>query len=83
MHPFSSFILVEVIKDNDTDWTNDPRFWVTAGTIIYCVGNLFISDLFNKMLQVSPERLIKVLHWNLVPIAVSNLLYIRGFLCKK
>jgi hypothetical protein len=80
---FSSFILVEVIKDNDIDWTNDSRFWVTTGTIIYCAGNLFIFALFNKMLQISPERLINVLDWNLVLTTVMYLTYIRSFLCKK
>ncbi|RPI05282.1 MAG: hypothetical protein EHM64_07090 [Ignavibacteriae bacterium] len=80
---FSAYLFVIVIKDSEIIWTNDPRFWIAASIIINAAGNLFLSALFNKMLQISPERLIQVysLTW-VLGIFVSSLM-IRGFLCKK
>jgi len=80
---FSTFLLVEVVKESDMNWTDDPRLWIIAGIIIYSAGSIFIFALFNKMLQISPDRLkiIWFLNWTL--IIISNLLYTRGFLCKR
>jgi hypothetical protein len=80
---FSTFLLVDVVKESDINWTDDPRLWIIAGIIIYSAGSIFIFALFNKMLQISPDRLkiIWFLNWTL--IIISNLLYTRGFLCKR
>jgi len=80
---FSTFLLVDVVKESDMNWTDDPRLWIIAGIIIYSAGSIFIFALFNKMLQISPDRLkiIWFLNWTL--IIISNLLYTRGFLCKR
>jgi hypothetical protein len=80
---FSTFLLVDVVKESDMNWTDDSRLWIIAGIIIYSAGSIFIFALFNKMLQISPDRLkiIWFLNWTL--IIISNLLYTRGFLCKR
>ena len=44
----------------------DSRFWVGAGIIIYSAGSIFIFALFNKMLEISADRLSMVLHFELV-----------------
>ena len=80
---FSAYLFVLVIKDSEIVWTNDPRFWIAASIIISSAGNLFLSALFNKMLQISPERLMQVYPLNWVLSIMVNLLMIRGFLCKK
>jgi hypothetical protein len=80
---FSIVLLLDVVKEVEIIWTNDPRFWVAAGIIIYSAGSLFMFALFNKMLMVSPDRLRFVWSLNWILMIVSNLLYVRGFLCKK
>jgi hypothetical protein len=80
---FSIFLIMDVVKESDIVWRDDPRLWVIAGIIIYSAGSIFIFALFNRMLQISPDRLkiIWSLNWTLIIIA--NLFYARGFLCKK
>jgi len=80
---FSVFILVEVIKENDIVWTDDPRFWVVASVIIYSAGILFWFALFNKMLSISPDRLRQVTSMNWILTSISYLLFARSFLCKR
>ena len=79
---FSVVILVDVVKGVDIVWTNDHRFWVTAGIVIYSAGSMFMFALFNKMLVLSPDYLKVVWSLNWVLLILSNLLYIRGYLCK-
>ena len=80
---FSTYLLVIVVRESDIVWTNDPRLWVVAGTIIYCAGSIFLFALFNRMLQISQDRLKVVWFLNWILIIVSNVFYMRGFLCKK
>jgi hypothetical protein len=80
---FSAYLLVIVVRESEIIWTNDPRLWVVAGTIIYSAGSIFLFALFNKMLQISHDRLKVVWFLNWILIIVSNVLYARGFLCKK
>lgn len=80
---FSAYMLVDIVKESDIVWTSDSRFWVGAGIIIYSAGSLFFSALYNMMLQDSPDRLKLVYSMNWVLIIVSNLLYVRGFLCRR
>lgn len=79
---FSIVLLVDVVKESDIIWTNDPRIWVASGIIIYSAGSLFMFALFNEMLQISPDRLKLIWTLNWVLMIISNLLYARGFLCK-
>ncbi|MCX6122555.1 MAG: hypothetical protein NTX44_13180 [Ignavibacteriales bacterium] len=80
---FSAFIFVDIVRESDIVWVNDPRFWVAVGIIIYSAGSLFYYALFNIMLHASPDRLRIVLSMNRILIIVSSLLYMRGFLCKR
>jgi len=80
---FSTLLLVDVVKESDIIWTDDPRFWIATGIIIYSAGSLFWFAFFNKMLQISPERLKQVFYLNWILSIISNLLYARGFLCKR
>ncbi len=79
---FSAYLLLDVVKENEIVWTNDPRIWVTTGVIIYSAGSLFLFALFNKMLQVSPAYLLRMWSVNWILLIISNLLFARGFLCK-
>lgn len=80
---FSTFILVDVVKENDIIWTDDPRLWIAAGIIIFAAGSLFWFAFFNKMLQISPKLFRQVYNLNWILSIISNLLYARGFLCKR
>jgi hypothetical protein len=80
---FSAFILVDVVKESDIVWTDDPRLWVVAGIIIYSAGSLLISVFFNMMLHDSYDRLRLVMSINWILIIVSYLFYTRAFLCKR
>jgi len=80
---FSVFILVDIVRESDLVWTSDSRFWVVAGIIIYSAGSLFFYALYNMMLRASPGRLILVYSMNWILMIISNLLYMRGFLCKR
>ena len=70
---FSALLLLDVVKESNIAWINDPRIWVAAGIIIYSAGSLFIFALFNTMLQISPDRLKFVWSLNWILIIVSNL----------
>jgi hypothetical protein len=80
---FSAYLLLLIVKENTLVWTNDPRFWIVTSTIIYAAGSLFWYALFNKMLEISPDLLKQSYSLNWILLIVSNLLYVRGFLCKK
>jgi hypothetical protein len=80
---FSTFILVDVVKDNDIIWTDDPRLWIAAGTIIFAAGSLFWFAFFNKMLLISPKLFKQVYNLNWILAIISNLLYVRGLTCKR
>ena len=58
-------------------------FSIATGIIIYAAGSLFWFAFFNKMLQISPERFKQVYNLNWILSILSNLLYARGFLCKR
>jgi hypothetical protein len=79
---FSGYLLVDIVKDSDIIWTNDPRFWVVTGTIIYSAASLFLFALFTRMLQISTERFLIIWPLNWIFLIISYLLYARGFLCK-
>jgi hypothetical protein len=79
---FSTLILVEIVKESEIIWTTDPRFWVASSNIIYTAGSIFMFALFNKMLEISPDRLNIVWHMNWTLMIISNLFYTRAFLCK-
>jgi hypothetical protein len=80
---FSAYLLLDVMNESDLVWTNDPRLWVATGIIIYSAGSLFMFALFNKMLSISAEGLKLVWSFNWMLMIISNLLFARGFLCKK
>jgi hypothetical protein len=79
---FSIYILIDVIRESDILWTNDPRMWAAAGIILYAAGTLIWFALFNRMLQDSPELLRQSYSVNWTVLIISNLFFIRGFLCK-
>jgi hypothetical protein len=80
---FSALLLMDVVRESDIVWSEDPRLWVVAGFIIYSAGSLSISVFFNMMLQESYERLRFVMSINWILIIVSYLFYVRAFLCKR
>ena len=80
---FSAFLLLDIVKENEVVWTNDPRIWVTTGVIVYSAGSLFLFALFNKMLQISPTHLLMMWSVNWILAIISNLFFLRAFLCKK
>ena len=80
---FSAYLLVMIVMESNVIWTDDPRLWVVAGIIIYSAGSLFMAALFNKMLQISYDSLRLVMSMNWILMIISNLFYVRGFLCKK
>jgi hypothetical protein len=80
---FSALLLVEIVKENEIAWMNDMRLWVVTGIVVYASGTFFLFALFNRMLQISPDRLRLIWSLNWILMIISNLLFARGFLCKK
>jgi hypothetical protein len=80
---FSVYLLVDIVKESDLLWTADPRFWVVVSIMIYAAGSLFWFALYNKMLQASPGQLKEVYSLNWTLMIISNLFFLRAFLCKK
>jgi hypothetical protein len=80
---FSIYLLLDIVKESDIVWTNDPRFWIATSTIIYAAGSLFWYALFNEMLKISPDLLKQSFSLIWILMIIANLLYARGFLCKK
>jgi hypothetical protein len=79
---FSGYLLVDVVKESDIVWINDPRFWVATGTIIYSAATLFLFASFTKMLQISTEHFLMLWPFNWIFLIISYSLYARSFLCK-
>jgi len=79
---FSGYLLVDIVKESDIVWTNDPRFWVATGTIIYSAATLFLFTSFTKMLQISTEHFLMLWPFNWIFLIISYSLYARSFLCK-
>ncbi len=79
----SIILFIELIKGDSIKWTKDARLWIASGVIISSTGSLFLVVLFNIMLQISYVHLKLVWQVNWVLIIIANVLYIRGFLCKK
>jgi len=79
---FSVYLLIEIVKESELVWTDDSRLWVVVSLIIYAAGTLFWFAFYNKMLQASPDRLIEVYSLNWTLMIISNLLFLRAFLCK-
>jgi hypothetical protein len=80
---FSAYLLIEILKESDLRWANDPRLWVVAGVLIYAAGTLFWFALFNKMLEISPDLLRKSYSLNWFLMITSNVFFLIGFLCRK
>jgi hypothetical protein len=80
---FSAYLLVQLVNDSDLEWTNNPVFWVATSIILYAAGSLFMYALYNKMLQESFVRLRFMMSLNWILMILSNVLFIKGFLCKE
>jgi hypothetical protein len=79
---FSALLLVEVVRENEIVWMNDMRLWVVTGIVVYASGTLFLFAFFNRMLQISPDRLKIIWSLNWILTIITNLLFARAFLCK-
>jgi len=80
---FSVLILIDYVKESDINWTKDSRLWIATGIIVYSAGCLIRFTLFSSILQLSKDNIYIVCSIIWILIILSNLLYVRGFLCKK
>jgi hypothetical protein len=78
---FSIWLLIAILKDDTVVWTNDPRFWVTSGIIIYVAFTFLLFGLFDVMLSKSSSMLRVILHINWYAIIISYVFFLRAFFC--
>jgi hypothetical protein len=79
---FCMWLLMAVMNDENTNWKNDPRFWVASGMILYGVSTFFLFGLFNMLLSKSPQMLRLILYLNWWSIILAYIFYLRAFFCK-
>lgn len=89
--PLQSFILIvasgvtffQVQREELPSILRDPRFWVSAATLLYFCGVIVLFALSNKLLAVSMDtlRLAWAVQWFVA--IVTNILYGMGFMCLK
>lgn len=89
--PLQSFILIvasgvtffQVQREELPAIIYEPRFWVSAATLLYFCGLIVLFALSNKLLAVSMDTL--RLAWTVQSFVaiLTNILYGLGFLCLK
>jgi hypothetical protein len=79
---FSIWLLMVVLKDDKIIWSEDPRFWVSSGVIIYVAFTFLLFGLFDVMLSRSFDILRAILHINWYAVVISNAFILRAFFCK-
>jgi hypothetical protein len=75
-------VLIQVFTDERvTHWNHDPRFWTSSAFILYNSGTFFLFALFQKIVQIPPEKTywLLVINWSLT--LVFFLMTLRAFWC--
>lgn len=78
----SVLIIQTLLKNTNTLITNQPMFWVSAGSILYSAGVLVIFGLSNEIIKHSMAYFQIAWHINWSLIIVTNLMFTKGFLCR-
>ena len=89
--PLQSFILIiasgvtfsQVQREELLSIRYEPRFWVSAATLLYFCGVIVLFALSNKLLAVSIDTLRLAWPVQAFVAIVTNILYGLGFLCLK
>jgi hypothetical protein len=79
---FSASLMMTVLKDTQTVWKNDSRFWVASGLLIYVTSTFLVFGFFNVLLTMSPQVLKIIWHINWYAIIISFIFFLRAFFCK-
>ncbi|MCK9407645.1 MAG: hypothetical protein WCX28_08285 [Bacteriovoracaceae bacterium] len=77
----SILALYDLIKMSVSKITNDPVFWIGAGTIIYAAGTIIVITMGNIILEMGVDYFIFFWHINWGLTIIANLFYARSFLC--
>lgn len=89
--PLQSFILIvasgvtffQVQREELPSILRDPRFWVSAATLLYFCGVIVLFALSNKLLAVSIDTLRLAWPVQAFVAIMTNILYGMGFMCLK
>jgi hypothetical protein len=74
------FTLIALLTSESESLFRQPRFWISAGVVIYTAGTLPLFILSNKLLSLPLEEFEKVWNVNWSLTIASNLLYAVAFL---
>lgn len=80
----SGYFIIKESNDDITYITKNPLFWLSSGLLIYYFSMLGMLVLF-KIITSPNHKLITSYfdYFNYLMIILSNLLFIKGFLCNK
>jgi hypothetical protein len=64
-----------------TPITRSPMFWFSVGSMFYNVGTIAVFAVMNELVRSSDPLLLQAFNINFACIIVSNIIYMKGFLC--
>jgi len=79
----SAYSLYQVNKEKIEALFVQPSFWIGSGALIYFTGTVLFFAVTNLLLRHSPEELRIASFAVSLMNTVANILYARGFLCKR
>jgi hypothetical protein len=78
---FSALTLYGVNQDTNSILTDQPRFWISSGILLFSSGALVVIIFSRWLLQNNPSLLKNALIIQSVSSSVANILYFVGFRC--
>lgn len=80
----SGYFVIKESNDDTTSITKNPLFWLNSGLLIYYFSMLSLLVLFNIITSTNHKLITSYFNYfNYLMIILSNLLFIKGFLCNK
>ena len=78
----SAYTLFELNKEKAISVFQEPRFWISSGTLLYFASTLVLFALSNTLLNLPKHFTHMVFEIHSVMNIVANIIYAIGFLCQ-
>lgn len=77
----SALTLYEINKNTEVILTDQPRFWISSGILLYSSGALVLTNLSQWLLRNNPDLLRNALIIESAASSVAYIFYFMGFRC--
>jgi hypothetical protein len=78
---FSLYTLILLNRESSSSLKTHPGFWISSGTLLYCVTVFMLFLLFNQILTISQEMLGKIYQIQALAGISKNIMYAIAFFC--